>query len=339
MELINTTGVACELTVGLAPEHGDAKQGVITAKATFMVGSNGRVTLDTQDPYPVLSGDEETPLGVLPMDLPIRRGPAFEVMMLGAAYAPGGQPATDTVVTLAVGDTARHLRVVGNRRWVDGPEGPVLTAPEPFVRMPLTWERAFGGSAEVWLDPRSTTEVMHAANPRGRGFDPSRDLANLGSALYVAPGFPRTTYERLAPNLEDPQRPIQFPTDAPGPVCFAPTAVDMGLQMQRVGELHRPQIRTRRAGSVLTRADLFPRPPDVGARTSAARSAGDHHRLRPKRNLRFVLPDTRPVMDYVIGARTGSRELDAAGAGAAPRGAPILHRVPTLLLHAPGGER
>lgn len=91
MELVNTTPLACELTVGLAPQHGRrVKQAAITAKATFTMDALGRVSLDTEAPYPFFAADEWTPLGILPNDLPIRRDSAFEVMLLGFAHAPGG---------------------------------------------------------------------------------------------------------------------------------------------------------------------------------------------------------------------------------------------------------
>jgi hypothetical protein len=306
MDLINTTGLPAELRVTLDFEKPDARVGCLTAKATFEVGADRTLRLDTDSPVELLGEDTETTLGVMPSDLPIRRGPQFEVWMLGAAYAQGGAPTSEMVVTLSVANRSASLRVVGDRQWWAGPNGPVLSPPAPFSRMPLTWERAFGGSAEVWLDERSTTQVAHPMNPRGRGFDPTRDVQALGRVVYAAPGYPRTDYVRLAPNLEDPSHPIRVPTDAPEPLCFAPPPMDCGIASRRMAEVfqlpeeQRPYL-SEVAGLRALPAWVF----DAAPLGHPATLTG----CRPDGDFAFVIPGTVPVMDYVLGDRTGSRPL------------------------------
>lgn len=306
MDLINTTGVVAELLVSLEPTQPEARLGCMMAKATFEVARDGTVVLDADAPVALLKEDTETPLGILPNDLPMRRGPEFEVWMLAAAYAPSGTPVTEATVTLSVANRAASLRVVGDRQWWPGPGGAVLSAAAPFSRMPLTWERAFGGAAEVWLDERSVTQVAHPLNPRGRGFDPSRDVQALGGAVYAAPGYPRTDYVRLAPNVEDPSRPVRTATDAPDPSCFAPPPVDCAIGMRRLGEVFLlPDEQRPHLSEVAGLRALAPWVFDTAPLGHAVRVRG----CRPDGDFEFVIPTSVPVMDYVLGERSGSRPL------------------------------
>ncbi len=310
MELINSTGLVAELVAGLAPEVGsDAKLAALTAKATFTVEPSGEVRIDEQAPYPLYPGDEGTPLGVLPTDLPTRRTSAFEVTMLGAAYAPKAKPIDEGIISVTVGDVTNGILVTGDRRWVEGPDGPVLSPPATFTRMPLTWERAFGGTAEVWLDANSTVEVMHAVNPRGRGFDPTEDLNRMGDRMYVAPGFPRTTYERLAPNLEDPERPITASTDTPHPLCFAPTTQDTGLRMHRLAEAYRARLEADEPVEIDPNLAALRAHPRWVFQRAPLGEVVTIRGCHPEGTIEFRLPSAVPQMDFVLGERTGTREL------------------------------
>jgi hypothetical protein len=66
-----------------------------------------------------------------------------DVTLVGHAYAPNGNPATELVARLAVGDLVKAVRVTGDRAWTRGANklyepGP----PSPFLRMPIRYERA-----------------------------------------------------------------------------------------------------------------------------------------------------------------------------------------------------
>lgn len=199
--------------------------------------------------------------------------------------------------------------MIGDRQWVQSANGTELTPPVPFLQMPLTWERAFGGAAEVWLDESSPAEVMHTVNPRGRGFDPSDGVENLGRQLYVAPDFPRTAYRHVAPNLESLHERIGSPTDAPEPLCFAPAPPDVTLSAVRWAQRHSEQLETdprfEFPAEVLS---LRAHPDLVFARAPLGQPVclrGCH----PRNEYRFVLPEAVPLMDYVLGDRNGTREL------------------------------
>jgi hypothetical protein len=128
--------------------------------------------------------------------------PGTEVLLLGRAWAPAGQTAAQTWVTVSVAERQKTLRVLGDRSWSqDG----TPTAPEPFEAMPLVWERAFGGVHAV---PGSM--LAEERNPVGVGFAGRRGAAELV-------GHP-------VPNLEDPATPLHQLGQLCTPACFAPSA-------------------------------------------------------------------------------------------------------------------
>jgi len=134
--------------------------------------------------------------------VPEKRG--TDVVLVGSAYAPS-RGMTQVDVTLEVGMVRKTVRVFGNRHWRKALGfGQSITAPEPFDRIPLTYERAFGGfdktheNRDKWAsEPR---------NPVGCGFiaNPNRDDFS----------------ELSLPNLEDPSALISRYQDRPPPAGF-----------------------------------------------------------------------------------------------------------------------
>lgn len=118
-----------------------------------------------------------------------------EVLLEAEAVAPGGSAVTALDVGLQVGPLRRALRVVGDR-YFTGLRAPLATEPEPFLRVPLTPHRAFGGAGD-------------ARNPLGVGWWPTdRDIAGRRG-------------QRL-PNVEDPAAMLRAPGDAPTPALVTP---------------------------------------------------------------------------------------------------------------------
>jgi hypothetical protein len=93
----------------------------------------------------------------------------FEIIVNGAAYAPEGRPTTAVKAGIRIGAFEKVLLVSGDRRR--GRLG-TASAPEPFVRLPVVYERAFGGCRGDKCDRR---------NPVGVGFEGavSRDAGIL----------------------------------------------------------------------------------------------------------------------------------------------------------------
>ncbi|WP_437876007.1 DUF2169 family type VI secretion system accessory protein [Sorangium sp. So ce513] len=305
MRLVNTTPVPAKLMTAqlFGATH---RIGMVVAKATFHIGPRG-TELDTQDPWPLLDEDRATELGIAPRDDLPRRDDAFEVVLLGAAHAPHGRPVERMTVSLAVGGERRELLISGDRVW-EGGDRPRIGAPVPFTRMPLTHERAFGGTVEVEIDREAFVAATDARNPGGRGFDPAPAVASLVEMLKPPPGYPRYDAVRRLPNIEDPVARISLPEDAPDPVYWGAVPVDSGIQAARTvtppppeaapglpelgdGAYHRahPQwlIALPAARSQVTMTGLTPRPEPLS----------------------FALPAVRVLVDYVSGLRTGTREL------------------------------
>jgi hypothetical protein len=117
--------------------------------------------------------------------------PATDVVLVGHAQSPRHAVA-ELQVTFRVGPVGRVLRVTGDRVWVHSLGSTAPTRPLPFDRMPLSYERAFGGWDRSSPDPARHT--FEARNPIGVGFRGPNSEFEEGVAL---------------PNLEDPESPIE----------------------------------------------------------------------------------------------------------------------------------
>jgi hypothetical protein len=207
LQLKNRTRYAATLFPSADPDGVDTLFAIV--KGTFTIGP--RVE-DAESQTPIVMADRFSgdPLKTSisePGDISLAK-PGTDILLFGHAYGPGGRPTTRAEVSLRVGPTIEKRAVVfGDRRW----GGTVLTrisAPEPFERMPLVWERAFGGTETLPGDPpRSDGDER---NPVGAGFRSRTSGLKLeGIAL---------------PNLEDPGRLISSPGDRPVPVGFGAVA-------------------------------------------------------------------------------------------------------------------
>ncbi|MCC6552277.1 MAG: DUF2169 domain-containing protein [Polyangiaceae bacterium] len=125
--------------------------------------------------------------------------PSTDVALVGDAWAPRGRPATSVDVLVRVGPVQKSLAVIGDRTWRAGVASPHMTSPEPFLQMPLTYERAYGGAHE----PEGGPALFEERNPVGTGFRGKR-------ADWEMEGM-------RAPNIEDPRWLIQGPDDRPPP--------------------------------------------------------------------------------------------------------------------------
>jgi len=146
-------------------------------------------------------------LGQEPLDAAMPK-PAGEVLIQGEACAPAGEKVRQQVVDVRVGTIAKRLVVFGDRHWHWRSDGVTFTQPEPFTRMPIGWDRAFGGAGTV-------------ANPVGVGADAAEALRQ---------GRPAPL-----PNVEHPDALILSPQDRPPPAGIAPLAIDHPERMARVG--------------------------------------------------------------------------------------------------------
>lgn len=103
-------------------------------------------------------------------DLP-RTKPGTDVLLNGYAYAPGGKPVPHVLATLSVGSIKKTLAITGDRTWSRGVLGWKVNEPQPFTKMPITYERAFGGK---FPDDATKRQLERAnENPVGVGLNPN----------------------------------------------------------------------------------------------------------------------------------------------------------------------
>lgn len=127
--------------------------------------------------------------------------PGTDVALLGHAY-PTTIGAHEVDVGLQVGPLRKVLRAHGDRVWVHSAMAWVASPAVEFEKIPLVWERAFGGK------DGSNPEVpaVELRNPVGTGFAAHASRERLdGLAL---------------PNLEDVRHPITSWRTHPPPASF-----------------------------------------------------------------------------------------------------------------------
>jgi hypothetical protein len=132
--------------------------------------------------------------------------PATDICLCGEACAPGGRPVTEMTVSIRVGSCALDLRVHGDRVWQRTVTiGARPSEAMPFLRMPLIWERAYGGVASGSTERRP---IFEARNPVGCGLE-----TDVSAAI-----------DQPVPNLEHPRQPLRQLSDRPPPLGLTPIA-------------------------------------------------------------------------------------------------------------------
>jgi hypothetical protein len=135
-----------------------------------------------------------------------------DVLLVGSAWARDSRPVPRSQVLLSVAERRKALLVTGDRVWRSGRP----SDPQPFVSVPLVWERAFGG----WHRKGDQVKAEER-NPVGCGFAGGR------SAQEVE-GQP-------VPNIEDPAAPLQQLGETPAPAGLAPIAASWLPRRQFAG--------------------------------------------------------------------------------------------------------
>lgn len=143
--------------------------------------------------------------------------PQTDVMLHGHAYAPAGKYVSQTDVGIRVGNISKKLCVFGDRTWQKGLLGMKISRPEPFEKMPIVYERAFGG----W-DQKSE-------NPKKHSWDP-RNPVGTGFAVEA-----KHLVGQKLPNIEYPGSLISSWKKRPVPAGFGPIAGHWQPRLQFAG--------------------------------------------------------------------------------------------------------
>jgi hypothetical protein len=308
VQLVNHTPIPADLRVTYINRHTPNRRGFLTAKATFDL-RGGRAELDRDSPIEILDEPRDHVSGYIPQDVTVMNRDPFEVSLLGAVEAAEGEELDEARVTMEIGAVKRELDVLGDRVWNDT----TISEPAPFTTMPLTWERAFGGSGTIEIDDGAFLDAQHPANPLGRGFDLGKHARAYGEQLELPEGYPRYELVRRLPNLERPDARIRTPDDEPMPACWAPVPLECGVRMQPVLDRIDPSRAADDFGEPRARRELI--------RSSLRHAHPDWWIPRPARGDRIrvdgvtpdaidvELPALRVLGDYVVGRRSGTREL------------------------------
>lgn len=191
-----------------------------------------KATFDIVPDKPARLRDEgDFPTGELPFDddpeRSLRAGgdvaylkPRADVTLVGHAYPPSSSDRPTAVQTeLRFGEGSRgfvrRIAVFGDRHWTGGALELGISELEPFEKVPLTYENAFGG-------PKYGDNPVGCGHPSAK---PSR-----GARL---------------PNLEDPAHLIRGPGDRPAPACYGPIAMQWTPRWSKLGTYDRKWFKTR----------------------------------------------------------------------------------------------
>lgn len=202
LEIINKTPFEVAIAPGMDKEGYD--YAVVAVKGTFDIKHNedAQTVSETQVPIKWASeyyGEPGKSSVKYEMDTCLTKK-GTDVVLIGHAYAQG-KPTKAVDVGIQAGSLRKILRVFGDRRWYKAVGFWRSTDPIPFDRMPLVYERAFGGVDDSHANPAKHS--LEQRNPAGTGFAVSGSKERLE-------GLP-------LPNLEDPGALIESWNDKPTP--------------------------------------------------------------------------------------------------------------------------
>ena len=178
---------------------------LVAVKCTYDIKPDGTTEPSSAQPPVTMTPEYMDPANQVQsslkydMDL-MRTKTTTDVIVLAHAYAPHGRPVTAVEVGFRVGPVMKRLSVIGDRVW----RGGSISKPEPFRKMPIIYERAYGGYDVKRRD--TTSPQWDVRNPIGTGFALSASAAD---------GLP-------LPNIENPDKPVTRWTDRPSPAGFGP---------------------------------------------------------------------------------------------------------------------
>lgn len=221
MQLLNTTPMQAGYSMGMLPDGRELL--VVVAKGTFKIPERGQQANYCEAQKPLLNADVFTgePGVTAPryeLDFaPFKR--YCDVLLAGSAYAPQGKPATRVEVTLRIGPLLKSFAVTGDRYWEAGNIAIRPGYAGLFDRIPISYDRAFGGIDDFHENKKKHSAFMH--NPVGRGY-------HLELSRAFVDGSPM-------PNTEELKRPVSMPDGNYSPMAFGPIGRSWNPRWQLAG--------------------------------------------------------------------------------------------------------
>jgi len=145
--------------------------------------------------------------------------PKGEVLIKGKCFTPNAKPLPACKVRIKIGNINKELFVFGNRYWIKKAGIiPIISEPEPFTEMDISWENAFGG-------------LGYEKNPIGKGYSPIKTKS--GKEIHPLP------------NIEDPNNLITSPSDHPEPASFGPLELTWPQRARKLGTYDEKWLKER----------------------------------------------------------------------------------------------
>lgn len=286
MELLNGTAMLADYTLGLDPSG--RQRLVVVVKGTFTIPAAGADPEPIGEPAPLVAADiyeGEPGLSTLLYEADFSpTKPCCDVVLSGAAYAPGGRPARSVEVSLRVGTIHKTFACHGDRAWVRGLGGVVPGSPQEFVRMPISYGRAYGGVDVDPDDPRRVDAWMD--NPIGVGHYPN----TRGAALV----------DRPLPNTAELGVAVASPVDRLKSMAFGPIGRNFAGRARHAGTYDEAWYDQR---FPFLPADFDPlyfqcAPPDQRLDPPVGGELIELVNLSPDGRVRFPLPSIRVPVEF-----------------------------------------
>jgi len=287
-QIDNRTSFAAER--GWVRDRDGAEIWLVAVKATFDIKPDGSVEIAKEQP-PVLRvaehyGEPGRSSVKYDADLVLTKR-TTDVVVVGHAYSPAGSTVTQLDVGFKVGPIQKVLRVFGDRTW--GSFG--ASAPQPFGKMPLVYERAYGGVDRQSKHPEKDWEWR---NPVGTGFAVSgRNATGL-----------------KLPNVEDPKKLINSWSDRPPPAGIGAIASHWQPRVALAGTYDEHWMKTRQPLLAEDLDDRYFQCAPVDQQAPEFLRGGEPvllHRLTPDGSLRFFLP--KPYLGFETRFYDGRPEI------------------------------
>ncbi len=196
MEFSNSTDFPAQFLPGSTSDR--EMLGIIVCKVTYLMDQGWLIPAPPDQAWPVFDKPFTFQDVILGPELDFRKN-GVDIFVFGNAVSPLEKQTRHMRLAVETGRLSWQVDVFGDREWIRSRKKLISSEPALFEEMPLTNDRAYGGTA-IWDE----MELVHSVNPEGRGFYMSEAEAE-GKPL---------------PNLERPDTLIQTWEAQPLPACF-----------------------------------------------------------------------------------------------------------------------
>jgi hypothetical protein len=278
---------------GWVRDREGAEVWLVAVKCTFDIKPDGSTEVSKDQPpvlrVPEYYGEPGTSSIKYEADLILTKK-TTDVLVIGYAYVPGGKPVAELDVGFRVGPVQKVLRVFGDREW----NAFGASSPQPFIKIPLVYERAFGGVDRQSQHPERDWDWR---NPVGTGFAISGSNSS-GSRL---------------PNIEYRDKLISSWNDRPSPAGFGPIASHWQPRVSLAGTYDDHWMKTRQPLLAEDMDDRFFQCAPIDQQSPQFLRGGEPVvllNLTPSGELRFVLP--KLYLGFETRFYDGGREIHKA---------------------------